>query len=107
MATAVAHRFLRAAVVKKILRDLIPRHQIFTVTFIKENGDLRMMNCRRGVFTRVTGSTNRASRPNTNRADRNVICVFDLKENDYRSFRADKVLIIKTSGVLIQAAEEE
>lgn len=107
-ARTTQHRFLKAHVVKRILNDLIPRGQIFTITFIKENGELRMMNCRRGVSAHVqrimTDEERSAGRPNRTT---DVMRVFDLKENDYRSFHTGKVIIIKTSGILIQAAEED
>lgn len=100
--TTAEHQFLKASVVNQVVTRLIPRGQIFTVTFVKDNGEVRVMNCRRGVYKNLNDHERRERRSNPS-----VLTVFDLKENAYRSFHVDKVLKIKARGMLIQVADEE
>lgn len=53
--------------------------RIFSVEFIKQNGEFRTMNCRTGVRKYVKG-TGLKFVP----LDRNLLSVFDLKKKEYR-----------------------
>jgi hypothetical protein len=79
----------------------IPKGAIFTVTFIKKNGEVREMNCRKGVVCGlVPNARPKAANPS------NIITVYDMKiaqtltENEpkgkaYRNINADTVMSIK------------
>ena len=91
-------KYLKASVARKIIEDIIPSSQIFTVTFDKKDGGgERVMNCRRGVTSYLAGGFPRATSSNT-------INVFDLKVNEYRSFCLDTIKSIKAIGITVTAS---
>jgi len=91
-------KYLKASVARRIIEELIPSSQIFTVTFDKKNGGgERVMNCRRGVSAHLSGTST------TPRA-KHLITVFDLKLNDYRSFCLDAIKSIKAVGITFTAS---
>lgn len=89
----------------------IPKGQIFTVTFIKKDGSLREMNCRKGV---VCGLKEDA-RPKAAPSNPNIITVYDMKiANDpkttdpskaYRCINAATVLTIKATGNIYEVTK--
>jgi len=62
----------------------IDNGSIFTATFIKKDGSLRRMNCRRGVRKYLKGGVLKY-----NPKDRNLISVFDMKAQGYRMINID------------------
>lgn len=87
-------KYLKASVARKIIEDIIPSSQIFTVTFDKKDGGgERVMNCRR----HLVGGPARPKRSN-------IINVFDFKVNDYRSFCLDAIKSIKAIGITVTAS---
>lgn len=91
-------KYLKASVARRIIEELIPSSQIFTVTFDKKDGGgERVMNCRRGVSAHLVGGSPRRTRSN-------IINVFDLKLNDYRSFCLDAIKSIKAVGITVTAS---
>ena len=66
--------------------------KIFTATFIKKDGNLRTMNCRRGVKKGVKG-IGLSYVP----SEKQIAVVFDLQKNAFRSinFNTIKELAIK------------
>jgi hypothetical protein len=90
-------KYLKPAVARAFIESVIPRDQIFTVTFIrKSDGGERTMNCRRGVNTGLVGTGRQANS--------NAITVFDLKIEAYRSFNLDRILSIKGAGATLTAS---
>lgn len=67
----------------------IPESQIFTVKFIKADGSVRTMNCRRGVKKYLKGGLS------TIRHKKNLVSVFDMRIGEYRCFDINCVLDIK------------
>lgn len=97
-ARATKPKYIKASTARKIIENVIPDNQIFTVTFDKKDGGgERVMNCRRGVSTHLNGTSPRATRAN-------VITVFDLKLQDYRSFCLDAIKSIKAAGITVTAS---
>lgn len=79
---------------KIIIRNTIERTKgkIFTVCFTKLDGEDRIMNCRLGVGKYVKGTGHKQQAPD-------VITVYDLQINDYRSFNLNRVKWVKADGV--------
>jgi hypothetical protein len=95
---AVARRkFVKPAVVRSFIENVIPHDQIFTILFIrKSDNQERLMNCRRGVNVGLVGT----GRPKSDK----TITVYDLQKQEYRSFGIEKVLEIKGAGVTLRAS---
>lgn len=67
--------------------------KMFSVNFIKKDGSSRKMVCRKGVTKGVkgTGVTVLSS---------NLIRVFDMNHNGFRTINADTISSIKVKGIL-------
>ncbi len=74
--------------------------KIFTVTFIKKNGETRTMNCRRGVQKYVTGVGMRYDP-----AEHNLFVVFDMQKDAHRIINLETMLELKISGKQFQISE--
>lgn len=73
------------------------REEILEVTFLKLDGDRRVMTC-----TKNWAYVPEASRPTSNReAKAGTINVWDLHANGWRSFRYDRVEVIKPSKLQV------
>ena len=66
---------------------------IFSVSFIKKNGDLREMTCRLGVTKHLKGGE-QAYDPK----DYDLITVFDLQAQDYRMINIETLKRITVDG---------
>jgi hypothetical protein len=75
----------------KVINSL--KNDIFTVEFVKKNGDLRSMNCRLGVTKHLKGGE-QAYEP----SDYDLVCVFDMKKQAYRSINLNTLKTIKIKG---------
>tara|TARA_Y100000310_G_scaffold56232_1_gene51625 strand:+ start:40109 stop:40396 length:288 start_codon:yes stop_codon:yes gene_type:complete len=76
-----------------ILNSII-NGQIFTVVFVKRgNGELREMNCRKGVKAHQSGGS-LAYSPN----EHNLIPVFDMKANGYRMIPYEGIKVVRYGG---------
>jgi molybdenum cofactor biosynthesis enzyme len=69
-------------------------NKIFTVTFTKKDGTVRVMNARRGVKKGVTG----VGLP-YDAAEKGLITVYDMKKRQFRSVNVDTVQTVKTIGI--------
>jgi hypothetical protein len=67
--------------------------QIFSVTFRKKNGEIRDMNCRRGVSKYVTGEGLKF-----NPASRNLVNVFDMQKRAYRFININTLMQVRCNG---------
>jgi hypothetical protein len=65
--------------------------KIFTVTFTKKDGSIRVLNGRRGVRKGLNGVGMKY-----NPAEKGLITVYDLKVKDYRSVKVDTVTQVKS-----------
>lgn len=76
----------------------IPKGSIFTVEFEKANGELRTMNCRTGVKSRLTPNPKRA-KPEM---PENQVTVFDLQKDGYRHFNVNTTRRITAYGTTFE-----
>ena len=68
--------------------------QIFTVEFIKRTtGELRVMNCRRGVTKHLRGGE-----LGYDAAVKKLLTVYDLKSEGYRTVPLDGLVSVKVGG---------
>jgi hypothetical protein len=77
---------------------LMLREQILKVTFLKLDGDQRIMTCTKSmdyIPENKRPTSTKASKPGT-------INVWDLVANDWRSFRYDRVQAVEPSTTSIQ-----
>ena len=69
---------------------------IFSITFTKKDGSLRKMTARLGVKSHLRGGTKKFSDE-----ERDLITVFDMNNNGYRSFKTSNVINLKCNGITI------
>jgi len=67
----------------------------FTVTFLKKNGESRVMRCRKGVKKHLKGGES------TIKANLDLVGVYDIATEDYRCFDKNKVIEIKGAGMCL------
>ena len=77
---------LNEATVEDVLSTV--KDKFFTVVFIKKDGTLRTMNCRRGVKIGVTGTGSKSTNDDQ-------IRVYDVKNKAWRSFLKSRVVAIR------------
>lgn len=78
------------------LKDIISgidNTRIFSVTFVKKNGEVREMNCMLGVTKHLRGGE-QAYDP----ADYNLLTVFDVQKKDYRNINFTQLIAAKIDG---------
>jgi len=62
-------------------------NKFFTVTFVKRtNGELRVMNCRKGVKKHLKGGVKKYD-PKA----KNLVCVYDVQSKGYRSIALESI----------------
>lgn len=81
---------------KKLLLDFLG-NKIFTATFRKKDGSLRVMNCRLGVKKHLKGG-----QKSYNDDDFNYLTVFDLNKKAYRTININTLKQIKANGKIIE-----
>lgn len=81
---------------KKLFKNLVG-NKIFTVTFVKKNGEIRTMNCRLGVKKHLKGGQKKYDKAN-------LITVYDLVKKGYRTINLETVHNIKTRGLEVTAS---
>ena len=77
---------------KDIISD-IDNTRMFSVTFVKKNGDLREMNCMLGVKKHLRGG-----QQSYDPAEHNLLTVFDLVKKDYRNINFTQLVGAKIDG---------
>ena len=81
---------------RKMVKEILTKvtgSEIFTVEFIKKNGERRIMNCRKGVKKHLAGGTLKY-----NAIERNLLPVFDMQKEGYRMINIDTMTRLKTKG---------
>ena len=68
-------------------------NNIFSVTFIKKNGDLREMTCRFGVKKHLKGGELKYSPE-----DFNYAIVFDMQQGEYRTINVNTIQKLTYNG---------
>jgi len=76
--------------------------KIFTVTFIKKDGTVRVMNARRGVTKGVKGVG-----MSYNPSEKQLITVYDMQKGAFRMVNANTITEIKAEGVVYNFKEGE
>lgn len=74
--------------------------RIFSVSFIKKDGTRREMVCRRGVTKYVKG-VGMSYDP----ALYDLVTVFDMQKNEYRSIPVNRLLSLKLNGEVYEIEE--
>jgi hypothetical protein len=80
----------------------IPSGAIFTVTFVKKNGEVREMNCRKGVVCGLIPNA-RPKAPNPS----NIVTVYDMKVAQTATKKSEAYRNINTNTVLFIKAEKQ
>lgn len=80
-----------------ILRSIIEssKGRFMTVSFTKKDGTPRKMNCRMGVTKHLKGGASTTAHKD------NLVTVFDIEKNAYRSINLDTVTSISTGGTVL------
>lgn len=76
-----------------LLCGLVGDSTFFSVDFIKKNGELRHMNCRKGVTKYLTGAGRKY-----NPADYDLITVYDIVKKNYRNISLKTIQRMKMHG---------
>jgi hypothetical protein len=81
---------------EKVLNE-ISDGQICTITFVKKNGDVRVMNGRVGVKKGVKGVGHKF-----NPADKGLLQFFDIQIQQHRFVNINTLLSVKANGILFK-----
>jgi len=78
----------------KALASLIDQSngKMLTVSFIKKDGSLRVLNGRLGVTKYIKGST-------LNKNSNDYITVYDVQNKGYRSVSRDTIVAVRCNGI--------
>lgn len=77
----------------KLCKTYLDNGRFFSVTFRKKDGSLRKMIARRGVKRNIQGN------PRYNPADYNLLVVWSVNDEAYRSINLNTVLEVKAAGL--------
>lgn len=77
----------------KTIRRMLQGGKFFTITFIKKDGTIRVMNARLGVTKGLTGKG-----MTYDPIERNLLTVFDVQKQAYRMINSDTIQEIKFEG---------
>ena len=78
---------------------MVNNGRIFGATFIKKDGTIRVMNCRRGVSKGVTGEGLKF-----NPQDKQLLGVFDMQKNQHRFINLQTLSQIRHGGQVYEVA---
>ena len=94
---------------KLVLNIPYEESTFFTVHFIKRTtGELRIMNCRRGVKKHLSGQPNSSGTLGLgyNAKSKNLLPVFDVQKGQYRSINCETIQKIIYRGTEYTVQEE-
>lgn len=77
------------------LKRFVSNGKIFSVTFIKKNGEERTMLARTGVKKYLRGGVNRNPNPNH-------LIVYSMYDKEYRTINFDTIIKLKANGTEYQ-----
>ena len=77
----------------KLAKNYLDSGRFFSVTFRKKDGSLRKMTARLGVKRVIQGN------PRYNPADYNLLVVWSVNDNAYRSIHIPSILEVKAAGL--------
>jgi hypothetical protein len=72
-------------------------NKIFTVEFVKLNGEVRKMTARLGVKKHLKGGT-----MTYDPIERNLLPVFDMTKQEYRMINFDSIIYLKVDGIIYE-----
>ena len=74
--------------------------RVFSATFVKKDGTIRVMNCRRGVSKGVTGVGLKF-----NPQDKQLLGVFDMQKDQHRFINLQTLSQIRAGGEVYEVAQ--
>lgn len=74
--------------------EIIETGCIFSATFVKKDGEVRTMNCRRKVTKGVTGKGMKF-KP----SDKNLLVVYDMHKQGFRMINLETLIEAKVNGL--------
>lgn len=77
----------------KLCKTYLDNGRFFSVTFRKKDGSLRKMIARRGVKRNLQGN------PRYNPSDYNLLVVWSVNDEAYRSVNLNTILEVKAAGL--------
>ncbi len=77
----------------KLSKNYLDNGRFFSVTFRKKDGTIRKMVARRGVKRNLQGN------PRYNPADYNLLVVWSVNDEAYRSINLNTILEVKANGL--------
>lgn len=88
-------------VIRSMLDSMFEGGRIATVTFIKKDGTLREMNCRKGVTSHLKGGVS------TTANIPHLMTVFDNQKGEYRSINLNTVIRVRGRGMTVEFPDEK
>jgi hypothetical protein len=80
------------------LKESVSDGRIFSVVFVKRTtGEIREMVCRMGVTSHLRGGVKKF-----NDQEKNLITVYDVQKNGYRSIPLENIIRVKVNGVVYE-----
>lgn len=80
----------------RIIKAVSNNGKIFTVRFVKKDGQERVMNCRKGVVKHLTGTGKDYKQPPPH-----LVTVWDLQVKGYRKINLNTLLQVRGNGQVI------
>ena len=77
----------------KVSKNYLDDGRFFSVTFRKKDGTIRKMLARRGVKRNLQGN------PRYNPDDYNLLVVWSVNDEAYRSIKINRILEVKANGL--------
>jgi len=84
----------------EIIKEFVGKNKIFTATFIKKDGSIRVMNCQLGVKKHLKGGEQ-----SFNPIEKNLLTVFDMQKGEYRMINISTLQELKAHGEVIEFSE--
>lgn len=84
------------------IENLVRGGKIFSVTFIKKNGEQRVMTARMGVSKGISGVGMKY-----NARERNLLPVYDMQKEGYRMINAETITSVRCQGVELKVNQDE
>lgn len=84
------------------IENLVRGGKIFSVTFVKKNGEERVMTARMGVSKGVSGVGMKYDA-----RGRNLLPVYDMQKKGYRMINAETITSVRCQGVELKVTQDE
>jgi hypothetical protein len=87
-------KYIKKSQVSEVI-SAIPKSAIFTIEFVKVDGSVRVMNCRRGVKAHLNPTPTRQKPV----MDEKYVTVYDMKNRGYRHINKETTKSIHAARV--------